>query len=1178
MRGATAPALKEWFNEAEAAKATDGYAYMRKASEKYLQLCYERNLVPKFSQYLTKNADGSYSLNDEYANYWKLLIDRKMVNQKTGKVIIQKAVLPIFDADFIMGNQEKGITGILDEALQDPANQDKIDAENMVVEKFSNWRGDVKNNADAKAIEEAKRVRDLAARVAVQKTVEAGGVKASYRLDHIDGIEFVRAEPTLFMNEDGSMKSESEIFDSLVGKVFRFPDGDVEIVRSLPGKNMRDELFRRFPSQSNLRGVKKPSRLNAAVNRNIEELIENSDAVSLNDPDVGGRHAKQGIVSFDTRSVNFYDGYRAYAVEFSIGVLNDGRKVAYAKRDYTYNKALTEKIRANDAKKQTVEKAVRATGKEAVAPDVQLSQLSSSEPNQLSANENKIAQAEQTVNTPFALDSVGRELSEGQREYFKYSVVRDEQGRLKLMYHGTSRGGFTIFDTYGGNYGLFGTGSYFTDSKSVAESYTKKGKGTNPQVYPVYLNITNPIDMDAVGNREQWAEAFPEAMLPETGTNEEFYRAVEEYFEDEMLPKWDAADTMREALEGMGFDGITHIGGGRVQQNGEQHRVYIAFSEEQIKSVDNKNPTSDPDIHYAIDSDLLRETVTAIDTKALEKGFASLSGLRNVKLSALLDPSRLFDAVAGNNTELRNNLHEIFEKPHSEATGRYASNSQKLQARVEQIALDAGALTVNKKGKKTFHEEVSAAIQNYGEGYHMKDCKVEARMVSEDTIHVVAKDDGNVLLDKDLTLKDLRRNFGYAHGDRIWNEALAETEKSGTGASIEFDSTTSPYTLENLKQDFPDRWQKIAKGAEQFREMYEEYYHAMNSMLEKIYPYAFTDKDDTMEKLDALIEKKGNRIKETQDAIETRQKTLGEIEAKMASKKRQDTNAYDILRTRQGKLNEKIADLKELQARYQEDIVALNAKKNFIDSMNKSGDSIARMHKLQYRSDYFHHFMELTAEQPSLRSILFGNSQSDFVSPAVTGRTQESHAKGRWAGFFMQRKGGTRKPDAVNGMLKYGQLAEYKLAFDPFVAYLRNTENAIRKMDDMKNRNTLIRYLNTWANAIAGKRTQSDRMVDEHISGGAKGKILQVVDWLQSRAINNTLPLNNRSAIVQISNIANATSIVTDGRDWINGIRCWAKMAFQPTHPVRGATADFSIFRGRICEPDTSEFVWRTKE
>ena len=112
----------------------------------------------------------------EYANYWKLLIDRKMVNHKTGKVIAQKAVLPNFDSGFILGNEAKGITGILDQALNDPAVQDVVTAENMVYEKFSNWNRDI-NNADAEAIEEAKRVRDMAAQVAVQKTVEAGKVK-----------------------------------------------------------------------------------------------------------------------------------------------------------------------------------------------------------------------------------------------------------------------------------------------------------------------------------------------------------------------------------------------------------------------------------------------------------------------------------------------------------------------------------------------------------------------------------------------------------------------------------------------------------------------------------------------------------------------------------------------------------------------------------------------------------------------------------------------------------------------------------------------------------------------------------------------------------------------------------------------------------------------------------------
>ena len=197
-------------------------------------------------------------------------------------------------------------------------------------------------------------------------------------------------------------------------------------------------------------------------------------------------------------------------------------------------------------------------------------------------------------------DSNGRQLSEEQQKFFKDSVVRDENGNLKVMYHGTSKGGHTVFDTYGSNYGLFGTGSYFTDSKTIGESYTKKGKGKAPQVYEAYLNIKKPMDMDAAADPAAWAKAMPDVQFPESGTNEDFYRAMEEYFEDNEYSRWEAAETAMYAIEGMGYDGITHIGGGRVNADSERHQVYIAFQPEQIKSVDNVKPTVDPDIRYSL--------------------------------------------------------------------------------------------------------------------------------------------------------------------------------------------------------------------------------------------------------------------------------------------------------------------------------------------------------------------------------------------------------------------------------------------------------------------------------------------------------------------------------------------------------------------------------------------------
>ena len=209
-------------------------------------------------------------------------------------------------------------------------------------------------------------------------------------------------------------------------------------------------------------------------------------------------------------------------------------------------------------------------------------------------------------------DSDGKQLSKEQQEFFNDSVVRDEYGNLKVMYHGTSKGGFTVFDTYKSKYGLFGTGFYFTDSKNIGESYTKKGKGNNPQVYEAYLNIKNPMDMDAQADPIKWAEAFDEVDFPESGTNEEFYRALEEYYADQYISKWEVEDIIRESIEyGMGHDGITHMGGGRVNADGERHRVYIAFEAEQIKSVTNTTPTSDPDIRYS-DRDYVAYDRTAI--------------------------------------------------------------------------------------------------------------------------------------------------------------------------------------------------------------------------------------------------------------------------------------------------------------------------------------------------------------------------------------------------------------------------------------------------------------------------------------------------------------------------------------------------------------------------------------
>lgn len=67
----------------------NGLDIMRNTAQRYIDMCHERGLIPKFDQFM-----------DE-PGYWKLLVDRKMINQVTGEIVEQKPVKPIFDFDLI---------------------------------------------------------------------------------------------------------------------------------------------------------------------------------------------------------------------------------------------------------------------------------------------------------------------------------------------------------------------------------------------------------------------------------------------------------------------------------------------------------------------------------------------------------------------------------------------------------------------------------------------------------------------------------------------------------------------------------------------------------------------------------------------------------------------------------------------------------------------------------------------------------------------------------------------------------------------------------------------------------------------------------------------------------------------------------------------------------------------
>lgn len=101
-----------------------GYKAMQEAADNYIKLCAERGLQPKFSY-----GKGDFSME---SNYWKLLIDRKMINQKTGEIIEQKAVKPIFHEGEVLDILNNEI------ARYEGVKEDFDYATHYVVERFLN--------------------------------------------------------------------------------------------------------------------------------------------------------------------------------------------------------------------------------------------------------------------------------------------------------------------------------------------------------------------------------------------------------------------------------------------------------------------------------------------------------------------------------------------------------------------------------------------------------------------------------------------------------------------------------------------------------------------------------------------------------------------------------------------------------------------------------------------------------------------------------------------------------------------------------------------------------------------------------------------------------------------------------------------------------------------------------
>lgn len=193
-------------------------------------------------------------------------------------------------------------------------------------------------------------------------------------------------------------------------------------------------------------------------------------------------------------------------------------------------------------------------------------------------------------------------LSPEQEAFFKDSKVRDEDGNLMRMYHGSSNGHITEFRP----------GTYFTKDKKYANGYQNPEASyislssfkevNDPKTYEVYINSKNPFTLNDSRARDIYLN--------------EFVKEGNSLYLDPYSDHTDTIKSMREIdwMEGEGFREWLQENhpeydslyldeggdGGYGEKTIDKGISLVMTKPEQIKYTDNLSPTDNPDMRYKL--------------------------------------------------------------------------------------------------------------------------------------------------------------------------------------------------------------------------------------------------------------------------------------------------------------------------------------------------------------------------------------------------------------------------------------------------------------------------------------------------------------------------------------------------------------------------------------------------
>jgi hypothetical protein len=168
------------------------------------------------------------------------------------------------------------------------------------------------------------------------------------------------------------------------------------------------------------------------------------------------------------------------------------------------------------------------------------------------------------------------------------SMVRDMDGRPKVVYHGTTSDFSEFKRVDGGN--MWGHGHYFTDDAHDAHKYATGAEGghnrmvpsgnASANIMPAYLNIKKPFYMDShveLSSLKKIGKVIGQPDLHKNFDRSSKNRDVHQYLTHNADP---IHGTAQQILAKAGHDGL--VGKNSIAGNGT---IYMAFHPHQVKSA-----------------------------------------------------------------------------------------------------------------------------------------------------------------------------------------------------------------------------------------------------------------------------------------------------------------------------------------------------------------------------------------------------------------------------------------------------------------------------------------------------------------------------------------------------------------------------------------------------------------